>query len=798
MPTYTVRAPNGRTYRVEGPAGATQKQLEAIILKAYPSAGKPERKIGRGEAFARGAFQSFEKVGTFFAGAIGDLVDKFGITPAEATAWAAENLSGKSPAEARRIAQNLKSLPGFGDIVRAGGKTRERQAAPAQRQRPVAFAVGRLAGDVAVTAPVGGLAAAPIKTVARVAPRAAPVLAPIATTVQTSGLSTGMKAATPVTKAIDAALRVTAGAGTGVATSAMLDQQLDEGAAVGAAVSLIPLVGRYGVGPVWDALRGRIGEARAARLFRQALGANVDAARRAFQQGGRGTASQILARLGIDADTFFATGQLVAKSGAGTGVLDDIARGQEAAQLSTLEAAAGGTQTRTAAREAAARQRRATSEISEPIMRESLEGANINTQNALAAQREAAAARQVAVTETDTAKRLLAAGERRGALAEDLGALPPEDVSMGALQRVRGEAGALEQRGAEAAERGLEAGRVARTAEQRLAELQAAGVRPLDASALSARFRQMGAAERANPERAAIFDGFADEVDRLAAENNGILDAFDLYEIRKDAGAFVERALQGRATPEAMRKRIAELVGAARPMIDDAIELAGGARWREYLDTFSTGMDEARRIELSDYARSLFEKQPAQFEALMRGDRPDIVERFFGKGRYNIDEVLGPKSVRPQGPTRPGDILTATPQGPSRLPAMQGVAEEIGLQNFIKNRMTPGAQARAAELLQPPVNVMAEIGRSVPFNLGGFIERPAILVQEKIVQPRTIRALERGFTSPEQALGLLDYVPAGERGIEALYSMTPQAQRILQTFGLQVGRERENVNSMRR
>lgn len=795
MPTYRVRAPNGRTYRVQGPAGATQKQLEAIILKAYPNAGKPERKIGRGEAFARGAFQSFEKVGTFFAGAVGDLVDRFGITPAEATAWAAENLSGKSPAGARRIAQNLKSLPGFGEIVRAGGKSRERQAAPAQRQRPVAFGAGRIAGDVAITAPVGGLAAAPIRGTARIAPRAAPVLAPIAQAVSTAGLSTGMKAATPVTKAIDAALRVTAGAGTGVATSAMLDQQLDEGAAVGAAVSLIPLVGRYGVGPVWDALRGRIGEARAARLFRQALGANVDAARRAFQQGGAGTASQILARIGINADTFFATGQLVAKSGAGTGVLDDIARGQEAAQRSTLTAAAGGAETRTAGREAAARQRRATSEISEPIMRESLEGANINTQNALAAQREAAAARQVAVTETDTAKRLLAAGERRGELAEAIGELTPDELLPKGLAR---QAGALEQRGAEAAERGLEAGRVARTAEERLADLQAAGVQPLDASALSARFRQMGAAERANPERAAIFDGFADEVDRLAAENNGLLDAFDLYEIRKDAGAFVERALQGRATPEAMRKRTAELVGAARPMIDDAIELAGGARWREYLDTFSTGMDEARRIELSDYARSLFEKQPAQFEALMSGNRPDIVERFFGKGRDNIDEVLGPKSLRPQGPTRPGDILTATPQGPSRLPAMQGVSAEIGLQTLIKNRMTPGAQARAAELLQPPVNVMAEIGRSVPFNLGGFIERPAVLIQEKIVQPRTIRALERGFTSPEQALGLLDYVPAGERGIEALYNMTPQAQRILQTFGLQVGRERENVNSMRR
>jgi len=797
MPTYRVRAPNGRIYRVQGPAGATQKQLEAIILKAYPQAGKPERKIGRGEAFARGAFQSFEKVGTFFAGAVGDLVDRFGITPAEATAWAAENLSGKSPAEARRIAQNLKSLPGFGEIVRAGGEARTRQAAPAQRQRPVAFGAGRIAGDVAVTAPVGGLAAAPIRTVASVAPKAAPVLAPVAQAVSTAGLSTGMKAATPVTKAIDAALRVTAGAGTGVATSALLDEQLDEGAAVGAVVSMIPLVGRYGVGPVWDALKGRIGEARAAQIFRQALGSNVEAARQAFRTGGVGTASQILARVGIDADTFFATGQLVAKSGAGTGVLDDIARGQDAAQKATLASAAGGAGTRTAGREAAAQQRRLTTETATPIMQESLGDVNINTRNAMAAQQQAAAARQAAVTETDAARRLLGGADEQATRLgqmDDLG----DALDIEAVNRQRGIVAGLEQRGGAAADRSLQAGVAARTAEQRLAELQAAGVQPLNATALSSRFRQMAASERANPERAALFDGFADEVDRLSAENGGILDAFDLYEIRKDAGAFVERALQGRATPQSMRARTAELVGAARPVIDDAIEAAGGARWREYLDTFSTGMDEARRIELSDYARSLFEKQPAQFEALMRGDRPDIVERFFGKGRDDIEAVLGPKPLRPQGPTKPGRTLTATPAGPSRLPAMQGVSAEVGIQNFIKNRMTPGAQARAADLISPPVNVLAEFGRSVPFGIGGFIERPAALIQERVTQPRTLRALERGFTSAEQALGLLDYVPAGQRADEVIMRLTPQTQRMLQQFGLQIGREEDNVNAMRR
>ena len=193
MPTYTVRAPNGRRYKVQGPTGSTQAQVEAAVLKMYPEAGQPERKVGRGEAFARGAGQSFEKVGTFFAGAIGDLVDKFGVTPAQATAWAAENLSGKSPAEAQRIAQNLKSLPGFGEVVRAGGKALERQDESAQRQRPVAFGAGRVAGDVAITAPLGGLAAKPLGMLAGAVPRIAPVVAPVAQTLATAGMATGIK-----------------------------------------------------------------------------------------------------------------------------------------------------------------------------------------------------------------------------------------------------------------------------------------------------------------------------------------------------------------------------------------------------------------------------------------------------------------------------------------------------------------------------------------------------------------------------------------------------------------------------
>ncbi len=40
MPTYTIKAPDGRTYSIQGPAGATDAQVRAKVLEQYPEAGK--------------------------------------------------------------------------------------------------------------------------------------------------------------------------------------------------------------------------------------------------------------------------------------------------------------------------------------------------------------------------------------------------------------------------------------------------------------------------------------------------------------------------------------------------------------------------------------------------------------------------------------------------------------------------------------------------------------------------------------------------------------------------------------
>lgn len=41
MTTYSIAAPDGKTYTIEGPKGATQDQIRSEVLKQHPNAGKP-------------------------------------------------------------------------------------------------------------------------------------------------------------------------------------------------------------------------------------------------------------------------------------------------------------------------------------------------------------------------------------------------------------------------------------------------------------------------------------------------------------------------------------------------------------------------------------------------------------------------------------------------------------------------------------------------------------------------------------------------------------------------------------
>lgn len=58
-------------------------------------------------------------------GAAADLADRYGITPANAVAWIARNVEGRSPAEVERIRRNLQPLGSNRAIIEAGVRSNE-------------------------------------------------------------------------------------------------------------------------------------------------------------------------------------------------------------------------------------------------------------------------------------------------------------------------------------------------------------------------------------------------------------------------------------------------------------------------------------------------------------------------------------------------------------------------------------------------------------------------------------------------------------------------------------------------
>ena len=45
MALYRLTAPDGRTYEIQGPAGATQRQVEAELLRQNPMAGLTSKEL---------------------------------------------------------------------------------------------------------------------------------------------------------------------------------------------------------------------------------------------------------------------------------------------------------------------------------------------------------------------------------------------------------------------------------------------------------------------------------------------------------------------------------------------------------------------------------------------------------------------------------------------------------------------------------------------------------------------------------------------------------------------------------
>jgi hypothetical protein len=350
-------------------------------------------------------------------------------------------------------------------------------------------------------------------------------------------------------------------------------------------------------------------------------------------------------------------------------------------------------------------------------------------------ERQATALGEIASGKVDDVRRFTAARQRLNA-AKTQADLSP-NVSADRLKFTGEMEDAAERVATKAADDSLKYGEGARFAQARADSLAAHGLKPLDTDGI---IRDING-KLNNPKigvsdvNRKVLSTVANKIKEWTARNGGVIDVEALYRIRKDTVNEVIDSLG--KDPKASAKYASKLLAEVRPLIDAAIIKAGGTGWKDYLDTFSHGMDVINQRKMAQVARDLYgAKDKSGFIKLVRGESPELVEQIFGSGRIDLKAEMGNKYKMLD------DVASELERGQKIVAgAEKGAADikDIFTQNQFKLRL-------------PFFGVKATASNVILRELSGKINA------------KTAKILEKGFESGKNFEDMLNEVPFGDRG----------------------------------
>jgi hypothetical protein len=635
--------------------------------------------------------------------------------------------------------------------------------APFKQEFPFLTGAGELTGEVVGTGPVGMAIAAPL--------RAIPAAAPLAQAIRTGGFSTGraMQAAPVAARTVDLGTRVAGGATLGGATSAIINpEEAGSGAMAGAVVAAVapPIVNALAKssGFLKDAFTGQLATIKAGKISREVAGDRIGAIRAALAAAPDDlTAAQ--ATSGIQNDAL----QALYKFSSRTDDMSMKLKQQAAADLADLQRAAGSanaTEARSIYNQSIQRLNQLTADMRNvelgaanqagqtinrlaPQMQqrqESMINALRGGMPTSAVSQPQEAARRIGPVETQIGRP--AVGQAGAALPGQAVISPATEAAQQAATAAKGKPGFLSagDRAQEwqqtsdifadiAKQRRNEAGFI----ERQIGSLEDYGLRPLDAGAITgaidAKLAQPGL--RASSNVTKVLQAVQDDIANLTQKGGGVIDAHDLYTLRKEG--INERIMQimGQTDPKISAKVTRKVLEEVRPLIDDAIERAGGTGWRDYLKTYSQGMQAIDQNAMAAQAAKLFQDSPQEYVRLVRGNNPDAVEAIFGPGSYDIFKEMGRK-----------------------MPTLEKVASNI--------ERTAAMETAAKEGKERLGEVIADVGRTFPrfpnlLNRETAIGNLTFSELERKLDKKVLAKLREGALSGKNALELLNTLPAAER-----------------------------------
>lgn len=241
---------------------------------------------------------------------------------------------------------------------------------------------------------------------------------------------------------------------------------------------------------------------------------------------------------------------------------------------------------------------------------------------------------------------------------------------------------------------------------------------------------------RASNDLTRVLSLVKDDLVSLAERGGGKIDANDLYTIRKEGIAQRVRDVVKQDDPKAGAKLTASVLDRLRPLIDDAIEKAGGTGWRNYLKTYSEGMDEIARKEMAAEALQMFRDRPLEYVKLVRGNNTDAVEAAFGPGRFDIF-----KEMAKEMPTL--DKVAKSVERGAAMTEQANLGQQALLEIFKQNR----------QLFRVPWGLSPS---------GALLNRALAEAEEKVGE-KTMARLTAAMRSGEGTEKLINKLSAAER-----------------------------------
>jgi hypothetical protein len=527
--------------------------------------------------------------------------------------------------------------------------------------------------------------------------------------------------------------RMAGGGIVGGAAAGLTGEDLATGAGVGAvagpALSGLIKAGAQGAGATADVLGMGLAERRATNILREAIGEqNLPAARAALRAAG--TAPPDEALIGTTRPAFMALVDKAARKDP-DGAVNALRTLQGEEQRNELARIAGGF-TQTQARATREQTQRNLRELTAREREEALTSAGLAGRYAPGLETDVSRFQGAAAGKVEDVRRMARAENKALGRAAGEGMLGQTERSA----RFEDLAARAQNMMDEAATGSLNFGEAARLRQYQLDSLAAEGLQPLKTDVVIDRIKGLIKPSAAgNRDINVALNRVVDDL-REWTNNNGIIHPDALEAIRKNSVANAIQNLYKDPDSPVVRKVAAGILSDIKPIIDDAIEQAGGAGWRNYLKAFESGMAEVNQQRVAAKALDLFKNSPDEYVNLVRGDRPKDIEKVFGVGSYDVVKEMG-----------------------ARYPTLSKVAEQLEKRSAVKTAIEQGRE---------PIEDILQRNKGL-FKLPAFFD-PTVTAGNRIlsilgakVDTKTMDLLIKAMRSNEDLLSALDRVPAAKR-----------------------------------